>query len=69
MNSAELLDQYVDILNIHGISNFLGMNRVHEEEQRFLNEHAGNPELMRLCKTARIMKNLYKSLPPFSFHS
>jgi len=69
MDTAKLLDQYVDILNIHGISNFLGMNQVSNEEQRFLNEHTGNPELMRLCKTARIMKALFTSGPPFSFHS
>ncbi len=63
METAELLNQYVDIINIHGI------DRVSDEEQHFLNEHAGNPQLTRLCKTARIMKALYALAPPFSFHS
>lgn len=55
--TAEPLDKYVDILNTHGYIN------VSKEEKQFLEEHAANAKLIRLCKTARAMKALYATMP------
>ena len=56
---AELLNQYVDIINTHGTHIFGLFPWISRQERRFLNEHASNQKLMRLCKTTRAMKTLY----------
>ena len=48
------LNQYVDVLNRHGLGS--------EEERAFLQQHAENQGLSKLLSTARFVKTLYESL-------